>query len=82
VWSVHNDFELDPKEQTTQEILKHYPAEVLTLLSARISERQRHGVFELEAVLDQITAASPELRKDNRTRALRRLVLGSTRSPN
>jgi hypothetical protein len=82
VWSVHNDFELDPKEQTTQEILKHYPAEVLTLLSACISERQRHGVFELEAVLDQITAASPELRKDNRTRALRRLVLGSTRSPN
>jgi hypothetical protein len=82
VWSVHNDFELDPKEQTAKEILKHYPAEVLTLLSACISERQRHGVFELEAVLDQITAASPELRKDNRTRALRRLVLGSTRSPN
>jgi hypothetical protein len=82
VWSVHSDFELDPKEQITMEILKHFPAEALILLSACISERQQHGVFELEGVLDQITAARPELQKDNRTRALRRLVLGTTRSMN
>jgi hypothetical protein len=82
VWSVHSDFELDPKEQSTMEILKHYPAEVLILLSACISERQQHGVFELEGVLDQITAARPELRQDNRTRVLRRLVLDPRRSVN
>jgi hypothetical protein len=80
VWSVHSDFGLDPKEQTTMEILKHFPAEVLTLLSACISERQQHGVFELEGVLDQIAAARPELRKDNRARTLRRLVLDPMRS--
>jgi hypothetical protein len=80
VWSVHSDFGLDPKEKITMEILKRFPAEALTLLSACLSERQQHGVFELEAVLDQITAARPELRKDNRTRALRRLVPDPTRS--
>jgi hypothetical protein len=74
VWSVSSDFGLDPKEDATIILLERFPVQVLTLLCACINSNQTHGVYELGDVLDQIVAAKPDLRSDNRTRHLRKFA--------
>jgi hypothetical protein len=77
VWSTSTEFELDPKERTTNQIVETCPKETLTLLAACISEHQRHIVFDLKKILDQIVAASPDLQRDHRMRRLRKLAADS-----
>ncbi|MBR1234119.1 hypothetical protein [Bradyrhizobium sp. AUGA SZCCT0182] len=74
VWSVNSDFGLDPNENATILLLKSFPVHVLTLLAACINANQSHGVYELGDVLDQIVAAKPDLRSDNRMRHLRKFA--------
>lgn len=74
VWDVANAFRLDAKQSTTERIVSAYPDEALTLLSACISERQQHFVYDLGTILSAIVAARPQLQRDHRMRFLRKLV--------
>jgi len=76
VWAMSTEFELDPKEPATRQIVQTCPKETLTLLAACISEHQRHAIFDLKEILDQIVAASPHLQSDHRMRRLRKLAPG------
>jgi hypothetical protein len=72
VWSIESAFGLDSEEDTTKYIMTHFSSEVLSLLSACLSERQQHAVYDLGTFLDQLVTEHPELRRDSRMRFLRK----------
>lgn len=76
VWSVQTGLWLDLQKEKPKEILKRYPNEVLTLLSAVIGTQQTHGVHDLKNVLDYLIGLHPQYQSDLRLRALRRVALG------
>jgi hypothetical protein len=75
VWAVMTEFQLDPKETETQDIVRAYPEETLILLAVCIDEQQKHGVYDLGRILDFIVEARPKLQRDTRMRMLRKLAL-------
>jgi hypothetical protein len=75
VWAALTDFQLDPREAETDEIVRIFPEETLILLAACISDQQKHGIYGLRNILDRIVAARPDLQSDHRMRSLRKLAL-------
>ncbi|MGX9431167.1 MULTISPECIES: hypothetical protein [Bradyrhizobium] len=73
VWDVRTAFNIDPADPETFQVATQFPDQLLTLLSTCISERQRHVVHKLAAVLDRIVEVRDELQRDYRMRFLRRL---------
>lgn len=74
VWSVMTEFKLDHRREDVQSLVKEFPEETLVLLFACISDRQKHRVHDLGAVLNLISSAKPELTTDFRMRSLRRMA--------
>ena len=75
VWSVHSEFWLDTKKPKVLDIISKFPDDVLTLLASCISEEQKHRVFGLAEILEEIRIVEPMLVRDARFRRVQRLAL-------
>ena len=74
IWSVRVELGLDVADAKKAEMMKSQPEATLKLLSASIGDTLRHRILELSNILDLIVASEPQLERDPRTRALRRMA--------
>jgi hypothetical protein len=74
LWSVKTGLGLDIQTSETNEIVRRFPDEILTLMTAVLGERQSHFIHGLKNLLDRLIELHPDFQSDLRLRALRKFA--------